>query len=147
MGHWPPGKGPSCSPCASQGPPSPRRTVQHRLCWSIQGWCGTQGSALPGPGFPGRAWSCLRTPGAAMFAAVGRKAAREKGAARRGEERISFLVPEVQTPSLSWGWSHPTYRQSPFDLVSRNLLIRVSKSVIQVVLPDPLIKTLHIATC
>lgn len=82
-----------------------------------------------------------------MFAAVGRKAAREKEAARRGEGRISFLVPDVQTPSLSWDWSRPTYRQSPFDLVSRSLLIRISRSVIKVVLPDPLIKTLHIATC
>ena len=109
---------------ASKGPQSSCRTVRPRLRWSIQGGCGPQGSALPAPGFqvgPGAAVSgsqegpCLPPWGGRL----------REGRKPPGEEKhtVSFLVPEVQTPSLSRGWSHPTYLQSPFDLVSRNLLI------------------------
>ena len=67
-----------------------------RLGWSIQGGCGTQGSALLAPGFQvGPGAGRLPIPGAAMFAAVGRKAAREKEAARRGEYR---LLPGSRSP-------------------------------------------------
>lgn len=36
-----------------------------------------------------------------------------------GEEEtgyLSFLVPHIQSPSLSQGWSHPTHLHSRFDL-------------------------------
>lgn len=55
-----------------------------------------------------------------MFA-VGGSHGREKEAAREKKEYRQLPGSRRADSEPVLGWSHPTYRQSPFDLVSLNL--------------------------